>query len=232
MKKLIAVLFFLLLVCGAFCYIRFRSCDSKIQFFIEKKLIAEFPVKNREFYRTSSSGVYLILERQEGLTLLARTIEALPQKGDLMEIKVFGKLMGSQPNTKSAESFSSILSSAFPPQIVSVHMPSKEELEEAIRNYSWNEKKNFSFNPLERFPNLHPSSSLDEIEALQAQIDLSEYLFKKRKADFFTFLGYESPNEIPNDKDYHEWIDFILSHHTEPIFPGGLRVSPVGTWLE
>ena len=232
MKKLITVLFFLLLGCCGLSYIWFYPQSPKIQFFIEKELIVEFSAKNRGFYRVGSDSVYLILERHEGLNLLAYTLGARPQKGDLMEIRVFGKLMSSLRNTKAEESFSSILSSAFPPQIVSVHFSSEEELEKTIRDYSWIEKKDFSFNPLERFPDLHPSSSLRDIETLHAQMDLSSYLLKKRKADFFKFLGYENPDEIPKDKEYHEWIDFILSHHTESEFPGALRVSPIGTWNE
>ncbi len=232
MKKLIVIAFLLVLIfCGASCSWS-SSRNSMIQFFIKKELIAEFPVENRSFYRVSSDHVYLILERQEGLILLARTIEAQPQKGDLMDVKVFGKIMSSRRNTKSTESFSSILSSAFPPQIVSVHFDSKEELDKSIRDYSWNEKKSFLFDPLKRFPDLHPSSSLKSIELLHAQMDLSEYLFKKRKSDFFEFLGYENLDEIPEDEGYHEWIDFILSHHTESEYSGALRVSPVGTWIE
>lgn len=106
-----------------------------------------------------------------------------------MEVKVFGKLMSSRRNTKSAESFSSILSSAFPPQIVSVHLDSKDALEKAIQDYSWSEKKDFTFNPLERISGLHPSSSSEVIGLLNAQTDLNDYLFNERKKDFFQFFG-------------------------------------------
>lgn len=203
-----------------------------IQFFIEKKLIAEFPVEGRRFYRRSSNGASLILERHEGLMLLSRIIAFSPRKGDLMEVKIFGSLTSSTDNTKSVEDFSSILASAFPPKIVSISPKTKEDLEKMIRNYSWKEEKSFSFNPLEQIPGLHPSSSLEAIEELYSSLNLSSYLFEERKIEFLKFLGYETPDEIPKDKEFHEKINYILRFHTESETSNAIRMPKIGTWAE
>ena len=236
MKKRIIVVTILgvtLLIVFAFLFFaKSKSSNSTIQFFIEKELIVEFPVDSRRFYRQTNKNVYLILTKFEGLELLSATLKFSPKLGDLMEIRVAGELMSSRRNRKTLEDFLSVLSSAFPPEVVSAHFATSEKLESAIRQYGWKEEKNFSFDPLKRFPDIHPNSSLAEIELLQASLDLSGYLMQRRKDRFLKFMGYDGEEQVPQDKGYHEWIDYILSHHSRAENTPGMAMPNVGTWLE
>ena len=221
-----------LLLAGICFFISSVSQKPKLQFFIDGKLIGEIPVSEKRFYRAGPKGIYLILERSEGLSLLANTIESSPRKGDLMEVKFNGRLMSSRKSVKDKKEFSSILASAFPPQIVSVHFETKEDLEAAICAHSWREEKDFSFNALERIPNLDPSSSLELIETLNSQIDLNLFLFEERKRIFLEFLGWEDINEPLKDNGYREYIEGLLSGYAESASTGGLRMPGIGTWFE
>lgn len=231
MKKIVLTAMFLLLA-GLCVYLSSVSQKPKLQFFIDGRLVAEISVLGKRFYRAGSKGVYLILERSEGLRLLANTIESPPKKGDLMEIKFNGQLMSSRKSVKDEKEFSSVLASAFPPQIVSVHFETKEDLEGAICDYLWREEKDFSFNALERIPNLDPSSSLELIETLNSQIDLNLFLFEERKRVFLEFLGWEDINEPLKDDGYREYIEGLLSGYAEPTSTGGVRMPNIGTWFE
>lgn len=236
MKKLIIVVITLsitaIIVFAFLFFAKSKSSNSTIQFFIQKELIVEFPVDSRCFYRQTDKNIYLILTKSEGLELLSATLKSSPKLGDLMEVRVAGSLMSSRRNRKTLEDFRSVLSSAFPPEVVSVHFDNPEKLESAIRQYNWKEEKNFSFDPLKRFPDIHPSSSLAEIELLQASLDLSEYLMQRRKEAFLKFMGYDGEEQVPQDKEYHEWIDYILSHHSRAENTSGMAMPSVGTWLE
>lgn len=236
MKKLIIIVIALsivsLIVFSVLFFAKSKSSNSTIQFFIEKELIVEFPVDSRRFYRQTNKNIYLILTKSEGLELLSATLKFSPKLGDLMEVRVAGCLMSSQKNRKTLEDFLSVLSSAFPPEVVSAHFDTSEKLESAIRQYDWKEEKNFSFDPLKRFPDIHPNSSLAGIELLQASLDLSEYLMQRRKEAFLRFMGYNEEEQVPQDKEYHKWIDYILSHHSRAENTSGLAMPSVGTWLE